>query len=120
MGFFGKQSVIATWKKQPKKTTSSLVRRTSGDTYATGVDFQSYVAPVQEMTGLGGDGSPTQSTTIYLYRLGQSVGPSVEDKIVDSRGNTWLIQSVSPRLNEHEESDGYCVYDCQVYKIATA
>lgn len=117
MGFFGKQSVISTWRKQPKKTSSSLVRRTSGDTYATGVPFYSYVAPVQEMTGLSGDGSPTQSTTIYLYRLGQSVGPSVEDKIVDSQSRVWLIQSVNTRLDA-DIADGYCVCDCQVYRIA--
>ncbi len=120
MGFFGKESVLEAYDKQPKKTTSSLVKRTSGDTYATGVPFQSYVAPIQQMTGLSGDGSPTDSTTIYLYRLGQTVKPSVEDKIVDSFGNTWLIQSVNSRLTENEVSDGYAVYDCMCYRLAAS
>lgn len=114
-GHYGKNEVYKAWRKQPKKTTVGHYRRTSGDTFAAVINFSGYVYPVTEKSGLSGSGASVQSTTIVLYQMGETYAPSAEDKLVDSTGRTWLIDSLNSRMNEDAN---WGIHDCTVYSMS--
>lgn len=115
-GFFGRASVQATLFKQfrtGKVTSGTLKVRGDGDALTSHTWANMYVYPLDEITGLGGGGSPNISGRATLYRLGETVAPRVDDKLVDGTGRTWQITRVNSRLNA-DESDNFAVYDCDL------
>lgn len=114
MSFNGRPSVLRSLRKHRrtgKVTSATLHVRTAGtDDFADVVYTNAYLAPVGSVTGLGGDGFPSQTTTLYLWQVGESTAPKVDNKATIS-GNTWLIVAITTRLNA---DSGYALHDCTV------
>lgn len=116
-GFYGLQSVIASRNKHiatGKVITSAVLKvRGSGDTYTSVPYANAYVWPVQDVTGLP-DNQAVQHTTIVLWQMGETTAPVSDDQITEG-GNTWLVTSVTTRLNA---DTNYAVHDCTVSRAA--
>ena len=118
--FFGYRSVLDDLKHHQRGTgkiySGTLFSRGAADTYnpTNGTAWaNSYIPPVQEITGLNGNNVPEQTVLAYLWRLGETVKPRVDDFFRDHNGNDWLIDNVTTRLNADEDSN-YAIYDCQM------
>ena len=114
MSFNGRPSVLRSLRKHRRtgKVTSAVLKpRTAGTDDTSSVTYaNAYLAPVGSVTGLGGDGYPSQTTTLYLWQVGEATAPKVDYKAVIS-GNTWLIVAITTRLNA---DSGYALHDCTV------
>jgi hypothetical protein len=115
-GFFGRESVQATCEKQRatgKVTTGTLKTRGALDALTDVPWGNLYVYPLPQITGIGGDGYPNVAGRATLYRMGETVAPVADDKLVDGSGRTWQIIGVNSRLNA-DEAEGFAVYDCDL------
>lgn len=119
MSFFGSESVVRARDRHlaltGKLLPGTLRVRGSGDTFTDIPWANAYLAPVSEMTGLGTDGPAVQTATGYLFQIGESDRPRVDDVFVDSTGTSWLIKSVVCRLNA---DSGYSLNDCTFTRMA--
>lgn len=85
---------------QPKKSSVTLYKRTSGDTFDDGTLYQyAYIPPKTVDSGLMGDGVPNNPNNIWLYQEGEAVSPSIDDKIIDSDGNEYIVLTVGVQMN---------------------
>src|SRR4051812_8846682 len=114
MSTFGRPTVLRSLRRHRrtgKVVAATLKRRTAGTDDFESISYaNAYLAPVDSMTGLGGDGYPAQTTTLYLWQVGETRAPRVDDKLTVS-GNTWIVVAVRTRLNA---DSGYAVHDCTV------
>ena len=114
-GFYGAASVIASRDKHlatGKVVTSVTLNTVTGSSVSYA---NAYVWPVTESSAFGGEGAATQSTTIVLWQIGETIRPHADDTITDADSNVWLIQSITTRLNA---DDNYAVHDCNVVRRA--
>ena len=115
-GFYGHRSVLRDLKRHLRRTgkvtAATLKVRTTGDTFTSVAWKYSYLWPLDENTGLGGDGFPTIGGMVTLWRLGETSAPRADDQVVIGT-RTYLIVRVQPRLNG-DESSNFAVYDCQI------
>lgn len=95
-----------------KVTAATLKVRTTGDSFTSVAWKYAYLWPLDENTGLGGEGYPTISGRVTLWRAGETSAPRADDQVVIG-SKTYLIVRVQPRLNG-DESSNFAVYDCQI------
>lgn len=93
-----------------KVFAGTLKVRQSSDSF-TSVAWANYYAetPVDN-TAIGGGGISPVTCVHHLYQVGESWAPRPDDNFVDAAGATWLITSVTTRLNG---DPGYAVHDAQ-------
>jgi hypothetical protein len=110
-GFYGLRTVLADLRKHRRTGKVVSATLTRGPAFTTTQAYaNAYVAPVGGTSGLGGDGYPSQTTTAYLWQLGETYVPRPDDRLAVG-GNTWLVVAVTTRLNA---DTGYAVHDCTV------
>ena len=114
MSSFGRAAVLRSLRRHRrtgKVTTATLYARTVGTDDFQAVPWaNAYLSPVSSQTGLGGDGYPSQTTTLYLWQVGETSAPKVDYRVSVS-GNTYLIVGIQTRLNA---DTGYALHDCTV------
>lgn len=117
MAFFGFESVVRArdrCRDYGGKLVSGTLTPSDG---SASVSFSNvYVYPFEESSALGAGGAPTVSTTIVIYRMGETSRPRADDSLT-AGGFSWLVTSVSSRLNA-DESSNYAVYECRVIRVA--
>lgn len=116
MSAFGYEWVLQTMEKQPKRTSATLKRRTTADTFADVAYAAVYVHPVDEESPLGRGGATPQRARITAYRMGESYAPRAGYNWLIG-GITYQILSVTSRLNG-DEAGGYAVYDTDCSRMA--
>jgi len=115
-GQYGRSTVLrslARMRRTGKVNAATLYVRASGDTFTAVTYANCYLSPVASSSGLGGGGSPSSSTTGYLWQIGESTAPSADDKLRDADGNYWLILGVTTRQNA---DSGFAVHDLHLMR----
>lgn len=84
---------------QPRKISGTLYSRLLGDQYNAGTYYANvYAQPNRDMSGIANGGTPGILGDLILYQEGETFYPFPDDKIIDSNGNTWLIDEVTSSL----------------------
>jgi hypothetical protein len=116
VSFLGRETVQRARKRAArfgKLVSGTLVMNDGSSTAVTYANL--YVAPVNESSALGGNGSPTQSATVYAFQMGETGGYPRADDSWTIAGVSYLIHAVTTRCNA--DSD-YAVHDCQCSRMA--
>jgi hypothetical protein len=121
-GFYGRSTVLRDLRKHQRtgKVRGGTLRvRENADTTTSTVWANYYLAPVAEDTGVGQNGAPAKSATLYLWRVGEAAEPRPDDVFreagvtSDTAVGAWTVRAVTRRLDA-DVADGFAVYDCQV------
>jgi hypothetical protein len=110
--FFGRVSVLADLrlhKEQAGGVTTGTLKVLGGSNVAYA---NVCLWPTDERSAFGEGGLPVRSSQLTAWRVGESAPPR-PDSSWTIGGVDYLIQRVSKRLHA-DESDGYCIYDCDV------
>jgi len=117
MAFFGRETVEADLdlhRDMAGGVTAGTLRRNSG---FSDVPYANVCLwPPQEVTGVGGGGNANQTATVTAWRVGEADKPRADDRWAIG-SDTWNIQSVTGRFTA-DESAGFAVYDCKVFRAA--
>lgn len=110
-----KDSIRSIVRKFPKLSSGTLYTRTGGDTFNSGTSYaRIYLPPNLDVSGIEGDGTPGTAGDIVLFQMGESVAPLPDDKIVDSNGNSWIIQTVGSKHNFDSTHGVHTCYSIQL------
>jgi hypothetical protein len=119
MGFYGATSVQAMLNLHRSGTgdvhSGTLGKRTSGDTFTSTTFNNTYLHPIQNHSGVGGGGSPWQTTRLVIWQMGETAVPGEDDTFTDFNGLVWTIQTVETTLNA---TTNYGVHGCEVYRYS--
>lgn len=100
MTMMDKNRVTRIRTMQPKKTSATLYKRVSGDTFDDGTLYANvYFPPKSVESGLTSDGVPNHPNLLYMYQEGEVETPAIDDKVIDANDNLYLILSVTSSLN---------------------
>jgi len=110
-GFLGYPSVLADLHKHLRRTGKVIAATIHpSDNAIDDVSYTyAYEWPADQRTGIGGVGYDATSSTVTLWRVGETTGPRVDMRIT-LHGVQSQITAVLARLNADEASN-FAVYD---------
>jgi hypothetical protein len=84
---------------QPKCRPVTLLVRGKNDATTNQAYANCYIRPVDDKSGFeAGEGPADEEAIAVFYQEGEAVAPSVDDTILDSDGNKWLILKIGRPL----------------------
>jgi hypothetical protein len=93
-------------RMMPDTATVSLLSRTSGDTFAAGVNWRAQRLPrTQRSESSELLEADAMRQTWRLFKESQSTSPAVGDKMTDAASVTWQIIEVWHRMGQN-------IFDC--------
>ncbi len=113
MAFYGRRSVLADLRLH-KMQAGLVIAATLSRLDLPPIAYANVCLwPTTEVSALGtnDDGLPSDDGQITAWRVGEAAAPRPDDSWTIS-GLDYLISEVTKRLN-HDESAGFCIYDCK-------